>query len=134
MRKIIPSPQTAAQSILDNFLGYQSGGIGKRRVKKEDIVWIMDESGSVSKCQFDYGRDAFIDAIKLCEEEEKVGKSSCRNAGITFDTTAEVDFKFLPPTQAIQKNEVDLLWRWLHKYPSSTSRSKGIIPKTLVKL
>ena len=63
----------------------------------------MDESGSVTKCQFDYGRDAFIDAIKLCEEEEKVGKSSCLNAGITFDTTAEVDFNFLSSTDAIQK-------------------------------
>ncbi len=88
---------------MDNFIGYQPGGIGKRQLVKEDVISIMDESGSVGKCQFDYGRAALIAAIKVCEEEVKLGISDCQNAAITFATTAAVDFEFLSPTQAIQK-------------------------------
>jgi uncharacterized protein YegL len=88
---------------LDNFIGYQSGRVGKRLVRKEDVVFIMDESGSVGQCQFDYGRKALITSIETCREEEKQGTSSCRSAAITYSTTATVDFGFLPSVQAINK-------------------------------
>ena len=63
----------------------------------------MDESGSVGKCQFNYGRDAMIASVKMSEEQGKQGKSIDRTAAITFSDTATVDFGFLSPSQAIEK-------------------------------
>ena len=89
---------------MDNFIGYQSGRVGKRQVRKEDIVFIMDESGSVGQCQFDNGRKALIRTIETSRElEEKRGTLSCRYAAITYSTTATVDFGFLPSVQAIKE-------------------------------
>lgn len=102
LRQNIPSPQKTAQSILDNFIRYQPG-VGKRQIKMEDVVLIMDGSGSVSSCQFDYGRDGLIASMKVCEEEEKKGISSCRSAAITFGSSANVKFNFLSSAQAIEK-------------------------------
>ena len=62
----------------------------------------MDGSGSVTKCEFNEGRKALAEAIKMCEAKEK-GNYSCRHAAVTFSNAATVNFKFLPSAQASQK-------------------------------
>jgi hypothetical protein len=98
----IPSPQQTAHKILANFIGFHPGKVGKRAITKEDIVIVMDGSGSVGQCEFSEGPKALTQAIEMCEAKEK-GSYSCRHAAVTFSSGAIVNFKFLPSAQASQK-------------------------------
>ena len=74
---------------------------------KEDIVLVMDGSGSVGSCQFNYGRDALAASIKSCKEKELKCGPNCRIAAVTFASNAYVNFNFLASNQAI--NQVKLI-------------------------
>ena len=63
----------------------------------------MDGSGSVGSCQFNYGRDALVASIKLCEEKRLKGGPNCSTAAVTFASRAYVNFNFLPADQAEKK-------------------------------
>ena len=103
----IPSPRVTAQKILRNFMGFGfpsvHSAIAKRSFHKEDIVIVMDGSGSVGACEFNEGRKAFIQEIEMCEVKRNGMKPSCRQAAVTFSSGAKRNFNFLPPAQATQK-------------------------------
>lgn len=96
--KKIPSPQTTAQKILDNFIKFHPSG--KRQViTPEDIIYVMDRSRSVGSCEFNEGKKGLIRLIEICQNTGV----SCVHAGITFASEAKRNFKFLPEAQAIQQ-------------------------------
>ena len=101
--KKIPSPRVTAHKILRNFMGFQSKLIAKRSFFPEDIVFVMDGSGSVGKCEFDEGRKAFTEATEMCLVKINGIKPSCQQAAVTFSSGAKRNFNFLPPAQASQK-------------------------------
>ena len=84
-------------------MGFRSGLTAKRSLPEEDIVIVMDGSGSVGECEFKEGRKALNQAIEMCEGEKNGVKYSCRHAAITYSYHANRNFKFLPPAQASQK-------------------------------
>ena len=84
-----------------NFIGFHQGRVGKRATVNEDIVIVMDGSGSVGKCEFDEGRKALTQAIEMCEANGS--GYSCRQAAITFATGVKRNFDFLLPAEASQK-------------------------------
>ena len=64
-------------------MGFRSGLTAKRSLPEEDIVIVMDGSGSVGECEFKEGRKALNQAIEMCEGEKNGVKYSCRHAAIT---------------------------------------------------
>ena len=105
--KKIPSPRVTAQKILTNFMGFQPRVrlTAKRSPLEEDIVIVMDGSGSVGECEFKQGRKALTQAIEMCEVKRNGNgmKPSCQQAAVTFSSGAKRNFNFLPPAQANQK-------------------------------
>ena len=97
----IPTAQETAQSILDNFVGYHSGGRGKRsKTQKihEDIVVVLDASGSIGSCEFREGKKAMAEMMKMCPE--KGPKYSCLFSAVNYSKSATEVFRSLPFTQA----------------------------------
>ncbi|XP_028394746.1 integrin alpha-D-like [Dendronephthya gigantea] len=102
--QIIPSPKKTAQLMLENFFDFHPASkVTKRSLVLEDIVFIMDGSGSVPKCEFYEGLKAFAQAIEMCEKPKDGNTYNCRHAAVTFSTQARVDFQFLPSAEARQK-------------------------------
>ena len=75
--------------------------IGKRQIADniEDIVAIMDGSGSVGACEFGKGKKA----LKYLMKESDVGGYDTKYAAVTFAFSANVNFKFLPYSTASEK-------------------------------
>ena len=97
----IPSPQKTAQKILDNFIRYRPGKVGKRTAFEEDTVILMDGSGSIGPCEFGEGKKATSELMKLCQQ---MGSSfDCRYAAITFSSSVTKNFDFLRIAQASPK-------------------------------
>ena len=120
--KRVPSPKTTAKSILDNFFNYNSR-VGKRGIGEEDIVLVMDGSGSVRSCQFNYGRDALAASIKSCRVKELESNGpNCRTAAVTFSDHAYVNFNFLPADQA--ERRVKLI-----SYPNGATNTQAGLAK-----
>ena len=94
----IPTAQETAQSILDNFVGYHSGGRGKRSVIKEDIIVVLDASGSIRSCEFGEGKKAMAEMMKMCPE--KGPQYSCLYSAVSYSSSATEVFRSLPFTQA----------------------------------
>ena len=84
-------------------MGFQSGLTAKRSIIKEDIVIVMDGSGSVGECEFNEGRKALTQVIEMCEVNRNGVKYSCWYAAVTFSSGAKRNFNFLPAAQASQK-------------------------------
>ena len=53
--KQVPSPKRTAKSILNNFFNDNSRVSKRGIIRKEDVVIVMDGSGSVGRCQFKGG-------------------------------------------------------------------------------
>ena len=103
---------------MNNFFHYNSR-VSKRGIGEEDIVLVIDGSGSVGSCQFNYGRDALAASIKSCKVKELENNGpNCRTAAVTFASNAHVNFKFLPADQAI--NQVKLI-----SYPSGSTNTQA---------
>ena len=89
-----------AKKLMTNFLGYpQSVGIGKRQTSIDDVVVVMDGSGSIPPCEFAKGKEALK---HLMDTLHKDGHDS-KYAAVTFSTTATVNFKFLPYSTAASR-------------------------------
>ncbi|CAB4032098.1 Hypothetical predicted protein [Paramuricea clavata] len=105
----IPSPQKTAQMILDNFVRYQPDNqlrLAKRSPPiQEDTVIVMDASGSIGSCEFEQGKIAMSQMMKMCKvKAKKAGLSyDCRYAGVSFSNSATLDFNFSPINQASKK-------------------------------
>lgn len=83
---------------MTKFLGLR-GHIGKRQLAAEDIVVVMDGSGSIGSCEFDKGKIALSNMMKLAS----ASGISTKYAAVTFATSAKVEFKFKPYTEAGNK-------------------------------
>ena len=87
-----------AKKLITNFLGYtQSPSITvKRQTYTEDIVIVMDGSGSIGFCEFKKGKEALKHMMKTANNP----LYETKYAAVTFSSTATVNFKFLPHSTA----------------------------------
>ena len=83
---------------MTKFLGLR-GHIGKRQFGAEDIVVVMDGSGSIGRCEFDKGKIALSNMMELAS----ASGISTNYAAITFANSAKVEFQFKPYTEAGNK-------------------------------
>lgn len=118
----IPSPQTTAQSILDNFVRFipaprlLHGYIVSKRALPliyEYTVIVLDGSGSIGRCEFGEGKKAMTKMMTLCEASKQY---ICFNAGVTYSSSAKVSFNFLRSYQASRKMSAI-------SYPGSTTNT-----------
>ena len=89
---------------MTNFLGIYPGISVRRKRKstiKEDIVVVMDGSGSVGSCEFGKGQKALKYMMELASKKPTF---DTKYAGVTFASSAAVNFKFLP--YANSSNEI----------------------------
>ena len=78
---------------MTNFLGYpQSARFTKRQTFIVDTVIVLDGSGSVPPCDFSKAKEA----LKHLMDTLHPPRYDSKYAAVTFDTTATVNFKFLP--------------------------------------
>ena len=94
----VPPARQTANSLMTKFLGL-GGNIGKRSLGAEDIVVVMDGSGSVGSCEFNKGKIALSNMMELAS----ASGISTNYAAVTFATSAKVEFKFKPYTEAGNK-------------------------------
>ena len=90
----MPSADVTAKKIMDSFLGYSA--IRKRSTVTEDIVIVLDGSGSVDSCDFKKAKEALKHMMKTAHNPSY----DTKYAAVTFDTSAAVNFKFLPYSSA----------------------------------
>ena len=83
-----------AKKLITNFLGYtQSPSItAKRQTYTEDIVIVLDGSGSIGSCEFKKGKEALKHLMKTAHNP----LYDTKYAAVTFSNSATVNFKFLP--------------------------------------
>ena len=85
---------------MTNFLGYSQTKVVKRQTIIEDIVIVMDGSGSVGYCEFKKGKEALKHMMKTLHNP-RIAVS--KFAAVTFASTVTVNFKFLPYLTAASK-------------------------------
>ena len=95
----VPPARQTANNLMTKFLGLP-GNIGKRQFGAEDIVVVMDGSGSIGRCEFDKGKIALSNMMELASASPGI---STNYAAVTFATSAKVEFKFKPYTEAGNK-------------------------------
>ena len=96
----VPPASVTADKLMTNFLHLdQLSAFARLRrlIRIEDIVIVMDGSGSVRRCDFDIAKEALKNMMGLATGSQKY-------AAVTFSSSASVNFKFLPHSTA--KNEV----------------------------
>ena len=67
----------------------------------EDIVVVMDGSGSIGSCEFNKGRIALSNMMELAS----ASSINTKYAAVTFANSVTVNFKFLPYHEAANKIE-----------------------------
>ena len=90
----VPSPDVTATKLMTNLLGYSSKR--KRSTISEDVLIVMDGSGSVGRCEFMKG----IRAIKYMMQTAHNPSYDTKYAAVTFGSSATVNFNFLPYSSA----------------------------------
>ena len=86
-----------AKKLMTNFLGYSH--ITKRQTNIEDIVIVMDGSGSIGSCEFKKGKEALKHMLTTMHNP----RIDSKYAAVTFSSTATVNFEFLPYSSAASK-------------------------------
>ena len=97
----VPPARQTANNLMTKFLGLRRGNIfiSKRQFGAEDIVVVMDGSGSIGRCEFDKGKIALSNMMELAS----ASGISTNYAAVTFANSAKVEFKFKPYTEAGNK-------------------------------
>ena len=90
----MPSADVTAKKIMDSFLGYSA--IRKRSTVTEDIVIVLDGSGSIGSCEFKKAKEALKHMMKTAHNPSY----DTKYAAVTFGGSATVNFKFLPYSSA----------------------------------
>lgn len=101
--EVVPEPQVTASKLMTNFLHIRPSMSARRKRGPsyiEDIVLVMDGSGSIGKCEFDKGKKALKYMMRLAD---KAPGSDTKYAAVTFSNSAQVNFKFLPYATAANK-------------------------------
>ena len=86
-----------ADKFMSSFLGI--GRHIKRSLSNEDVVLVIDGSGSIGSCEFDKGKKALVN---LVGKMKKSGYDT-RYAAVTFSSSSKVNFKFKPRLKAARK-------------------------------
>lgn len=91
----VPPLQVTAKKLMTNFLHINPDPAGRRKRQTiyEDIVVVIDGSGSVGTCEFNKGKKALEHTIQLAQNSPEY---DTKYAAVTFATSATVNFKFLP--------------------------------------
>ena len=86
---------------MSKFLDINPTNTRRKRAKPfEDVVIVMDGSGSVGKCEFERGKAAMNNLILSAYEDNRFDE---KFAAVTFSTSARVNFKFLLPSAALKQ-------------------------------
>ena len=86
-----------AKKLITNFLGYsQSSSVTKRSAYTQDIVIVLDGSGSIGTCEFKKAKEALKHMMTTAHNP----LYGTKYAAVTFSYTATVNFKFLPYSTA----------------------------------
>ena len=99
----VPPVRDTATKLLTNFLRIPAKnpfGRRKRQTRIEDIVVVMDGSGSVSRCEFGKGKKALKHMMEMAEDDST---ANTKYAAVTFSSSATRNFKFLPYSTAANK-------------------------------
>ena len=97
----VQSTKVTENRLMTNFLHLRPV-FGWYRVRRyfEDIVVVMDGSGSIGGCEFKKGKKA----LKYMMELAKYYRTyDTKYAAVTFASSATVNFKFLPYASAANK-------------------------------
>ena len=86
-----------ADKFMSSFLGI--GRHIKRSLSNEDVVLVIDGSGSIGSCEFDKGKKALVN---LVGKMKKPGYDT-RYAAVTYSFFSSVNFKFTPRLEAASK-------------------------------
>ena len=84
-QKVPPANETA-QKLMNDFLNIYPRT--KRQTIVDDVVVVMDGSGSLGICEFKKGKKALQNMIGVAR--------GAKVAAVTFATSATVNFKFIP--------------------------------------
>ncbi|CAB3985154.1 Hypothetical predicted protein [Paramuricea clavata] len=96
LREEIPPKNETAKKFIKNFLRIRHRG--KRSSHIEDVVIVMDGSGSIGLCEFNNGKKA----LKALMQYKQPGIDA-KYAMVTFASQARRDFNFLPQLDAAAK-------------------------------
>ena len=77
--------------------GKLSHGRRNGQISFEDIVVVLDGSGSIGRCEFGKGKKALKHMMKMAEKTPTV---DTRYAAVSYSNDAVVDFTFLPYSTA----------------------------------
>ena len=91
----MPTPAVTAKKLMTNFLGYSQAAVITKRSPSpriEDVVIVMDGSGSVGECEFKKGKEALMHMMETLHNP----RFDSKYAAVTFASRATVNFKFLP--------------------------------------
>ena len=116
--KTIPPPDVTAKKLLTNFLGYHNikrAFITKRSAMIiEDVVIVLDGSGSVGSCEFKKGKEALRHVMTTAHNPQ----FDTKYAAVTFSSTATVNFQFLP--YSLAASEITKI-----SYPSGSTNTQA---------
>ena len=95
---MIPTLQVTATKFMTNFLGITSTNGRRKRTtgRPTDNVIVIDGSGSVGSCEFERGKVALKNAMLASHKKGR----DVKYAAVTFSTSASINFRFLPYSQA----------------------------------
>lgn len=93
----VPPLSVTADKFMSSFLGI--GRHIKRSYWDEDVVLVIDGSGSIGSCEFDKGKKALVN---LVGKMKKPGYDT-RYAAVTYSSSSKVNFKFTPRLTAASK-------------------------------
>ena len=96
LREEIPSRNETAEKLIKIF--FRVSRRSKRQIELEDIVVIMDGSGSIGNCEFQNAKNA-SKGLMLFEQPG----IDARYAAVTFASDVRRDFDFLPQLKAAAK-------------------------------
>ena len=116
LQKIPPKNETALK-VITNIFRIHPGG--KRSVKLEDVIILMDGSGSIGECEFNNGKKAMKSLMQY-----KQSSINAKYAMVTFANTVRKDFDFLPQLQAATKIDDA-------KYPSGGTNTQAALAEAI---
>ena len=105
-----PTLSQTEKKLRTNFLHLYSGQSlrrhggwwGRHSRVTEDIVVVMDGSGSIGRCEFNKGKVALSNMMELASASPGI---NTKYAAVTFANDVTVNFKFLPYHEAANKIE-----------------------------
>ena len=115
----MPSPTVTSKKLITSFLGYRKTTAkratnAKRQYIIEDIVIVLDGSGSVGSCEFKKGKEALRHVMTTAHNPQ----FDTKYAAVTFSSTATVNFQFLP--YSLAASEITKI-----SYPSGSTNTQA---------